>query len=210
MILLQSPDVICSGKQLAEVIGVTSRQIERLAVDGVLKPVRCKLRGKHFRLASAMQAFLAYQKRYVTEQVSSSNGEYEKARTRKAQAAAAMMELELAIKRGEYLYKPDIEFHLGMLLRNCRDRILSIPSRLGHVLRGKTTFREVHDPIEAEVRLALNEIADKKCFDWDRIRRESRAYLRAQGMPDDDIESMLDEQARRRKSATDGQEPTEP
>jgi hypothetical protein len=32
--------------QLSEVLGVSSRQIERLTVAGVLKPVRCKANGR--------------------------------------------------------------------------------------------------------------------------------------------------------------------
>jgi hypothetical protein len=59
MIMLPSADVICSGKQLSEVPGVSSRQIERLAVDGVLTKVRCKANGARYRLAESVQRFLA-------------------------------------------------------------------------------------------------------------------------------------------------------
>jgi len=191
--VLTNPDVICNAVVLGEILGQTDRHVRRLVKDGVLECPRTKLHGMHFRLADSVQRFVKYRCDLAAKEAESRNGEYEKARTRKAQAAAAMMELQLATKRGEYLYKPDVEFHLSMLLRNCRDRILAIPSRTMHQLLGRTNPMECNKIVGDELNLALNEIADQKCFDWARMRREQTAYLREQGMPDDEIESILDE-----------------
>jgi hypothetical protein len=193
MTLLPNVDVICDRQQLAGVLGVSDRQIDRLVVDHVLKPVRCKLRGKHFRLAAAVQSYLAHRERYVTERSAGSNGEYDVARTRRMVALAKREEIETAAREGLYLRKTAVEFHIGMLLRNCRDRILAIPSRLGHVLIGKANFREVYEPLDSEVRLALTEVSERKVFDWPRMVKETRAYLMAEGFDAATADEMVDE-----------------
>jgi phage terminase Nu1 subunit (DNA packaging protein) len=203
MTLLPNVDVICNRQQLAEVLGVSDRQIDRLVVDHVLKPARCKLRGKHFRLSAAVQSYLAHRERYVTERSAGSNGAYDAARTRRMAAIASREELRLAAEQGEYLHKPELEFHFGMLLRNCRDRILAIPSRTMHQLAGQTDARECNRIIGAECNLALNEIADGKCFDWQRMRREARAYLQEQGFPPDEAAKTADEMVSRRRDRND-------
>jgi hypothetical protein len=124
----------------------------------------------------------------VTERLKLADDGYNKARARRMEALATKEELSLAAKRGEYLYKPHVEFHFSMLLRNCRDRILAIPSRTMHQLVGQTNTMECNKIVGTEIDLALNEIADGKCFDWPRMRKEQTAYLESQGYSADDIE----------------------
>jgi hypothetical protein len=198
MISLPSADAICTGKQLGQVIGKTSRQVERLAASGILKPVRCKLKGsRRYRLSAAVQAYLAYREKYVTERLKLADDGYNKARARRMEALAGKEELSLAAKRGEYLYKPDVEFHFSMLLRNCRDRILAIPSRVMYELAGQTNPRKCNLIVGTECDLALNEIADRKCFDWERIRREIHAYMEGQGFPPETAEETAEEMVNR-------------
>ena len=191
--MLPSIDAICTRQQLAGVLGVSDRQIDRLVIDHVLKPVRCRLRGKHFRLAAAVQTYLAHRERYVTERSAGTNGAYDAARTRRMAAIALREELRLAAEQGEYLHKPELEFHFSMLLRNVRDRILAIPSRTMHQLAHQTDAKECNRIIGAECNLALNEIADRKCFNWERMRKETRVFLQEQGFPDDEADRIADE-----------------
>jgi phage terminase Nu1 subunit (DNA packaging protein) len=187
---LASAKAICSALQLGEILGVTERRVRQLTTDGVLKCTRTKLSAMHYQLADSVQRFLKYRCDLVTEQCAAGNGEYEQARTRRMKAAASMAELELQAKQGFYLRCDDVEFHLTLLLRNMRDRILAIPSRTMHQLVGRTSAMECNQIVRTEIDVALNEIADRKCFDWARMQKEQTAYLREQGFPEDVIAEM--------------------
>jgi phage terminase Nu1 subunit (DNA packaging protein) len=202
MILLPNPQAICTGQQLAEVLGVTPRQIDRLRASGVLKPVRCKAKGR-YRLGDSVQSYLRYRDQYVTERLKVADDAYNKARAKRMAAMGAMAELELSAKRGQYLYKPDVEFHLSTLLQNCRDRILAIPSRTMHSLVGRTNAMECNKIVGDEVNLALNEIADQRCFDWQRMRKDQIAFLQGEGFSEEQAEEMAGEMQRRREARAD-------
>jgi hypothetical protein len=102
MIELASVDAVCSARQLGDVIGVSSRQIERLTVDGVLKTVRGsgKFRARRYRLSDAVQAYLRHERDCLREKLSrNGSDDYEGARTRRMNAIALIEEARAAGQR---------------------------------------------------------------------------------------------------------------
>jgi phage terminase Nu1 subunit (DNA packaging protein) len=199
MIMLPSADAVATGKQLGEVLGVTSRQIERLAVDGVLKPVRCKARGKHYRLAEAVQAYLQHQRDFLRQQFSGNgNAEYDAARTRRMQALATAEELALAEKQGTLLNAADVDFWVSLTIRNFRDQIRAVPSKVMHALVGLKTAMQANMIVSEAIDLVLNQIADGK-IDVGWMMREQKSFLIGEGFSEDQADEMVNETAQRRE-----------
>jgi phage terminase Nu1 subunit (DNA packaging protein) len=164
MQMLPTSDCVCSGKQLGEVLGMNLRQIERHAQSGVLKPVRCKLRGKHFRLSESVQAYQRYREEIVKQQCSRTSDAYEKARSRRMAAEALCAELRAGELRGELLRADDVDRAVCSVLSIARSHLMAIPSRVTHSLlphvaaeTGNANFQAIHQIVTADVRRSLTE-----------------------------------------------------
>jgi phage terminase Nu1 subunit (DNA packaging protein) len=179
MICLENPDAICTGAQLAVIFGLRERQIDRLRISGVLKPVRCKRRGKHYRLADSVQSYLAYREKYVAELVKGNDDEYMKARASRMTALAEMETLRLKEKRGELVRLDIIQEIVGMMITNTRDRLRAIPSRLMHPLRGEIDPLKINVMLGDEIDKTLTELADEGEDPTSKFRREVRAWLKS-------------------------------
>jgi phage terminase Nu1 subunit (DNA packaging protein) len=181
--MLPSAAAVCSGQQLAEVIGVTLRQIERLAVAGVLKPVRCKLRGKHFRLAESIQRYLAYREKSVIEQTKGADNDYIAARASRMRALAEQEEMNLRLRKGELLRSDDVDFTVTKMLTATKSHFLALASRISRLLlphvadeTSNANFQSVYKIVNDEVRLCLTEASEFTMADI--ISRADRAeYL---------------------------------
>jgi hypothetical protein len=103
MILLADANAICTGMQLSEVLGVSSRQIERLTVAGVLKPVRCKANGRRYSLSDSVQCYCAHQEQYITGRVKGADDAYLSARADRMRCLAEREQLDLRLKKGELI-----------------------------------------------------------------------------------------------------------
>jgi phage terminase Nu1 subunit (DNA packaging protein) len=209
MTLLPSPDVICDREQLASVLGVSSRQVDRLVVDKVLKPVRCKLRGKHFRLSASVQSYLAHRERYVTARAKANDDAYIVARAKRMEALAAKEQLSLAAMKGDYFRRDDLNFHITQMITACRSRLMAVPSRVMFQLVGVTDSRKANQIVDTEIRRALLEFSEGKWRKTVEFLKAEAAYLRAQGLPDDEIEKLHDERDRREAQERNGELPPE-
>jgi phage terminase Nu1 subunit (DNA packaging protein) len=174
-------NTICTAAELSEVLGVTDRRVRQLTHDGVLKCARSKngVGRYRYRLADSVQRFVSYEKESATELVKHDDDDYNRARGKRMAAMAALAELELAVKRGEYLRKDDVGFWVTLMIRNFRDRCLAIPSRTMFQLVGLTDAREANKVVGNEINIALTELSETKlreCF-----KEEREAYLESQG-----------------------------
>ena len=79
---------------------------------------------------------------------------------RRTLALARLRELELAEKQGKLIDRSKVErewFEHGRLIR---DAFLGIPARLGSLLASISDPHQIHQLLDAELRKALNEVAD--------------------------------------------------
>jgi len=130
--MIEPADVICSARQLGDVIGVSSRQIERLTFDGVLKTVRSssKFRGRHYALGDSVQSFLRHERDCLRDRYSrNGSDEYESARARKMAAAALVEESKARQLSGELLDRASTTAAIVNVISIVESRVLSIPSR---------------------------------------------------------------------------------
>src|SRR5262249_40354329 len=149
--MLSSTDVICRRRQLATILGITSRRIDTLTAEGVLKPIRCSsaLRGKGFRLAESVANYVAYNRASLAKQFArNGNGEYESARSRRMIASATVEELRAKQLTGESLNRTRVIMVMTSLLGALRNHLLGLPIRLSRRLimqRDPNKIREILD-----------------------------------------------------------------
>jgi phage terminase Nu1 subunit (DNA packaging protein) len=160
---------IVTTAELAELVGVNQRTLQRMVKGRILR--QCG-RGR-FILGDANRAFI----KHLRESLDGSNAHeaaYREARARRTRADAEAAELDLRLRKKELHRSDDIEFILTTMVAAARSRMLAIPSRLMYSLVGVTDPKMVHQKIEAEVFLALNELSQ---YDRTKHRRENDEYL---------------------------------
>lgn len=85
--------------------------------------------------------------------------DYHGARARRETAEAKLAELKVAEAEGQVVRVAAVETWWIGSVRNCRQRLLSIPSRLAATVIGVKTAAEAHALIEAAVYEALEELS---------------------------------------------------
>jgi hypothetical protein len=187
MVELASADVICNGRALGAVLGLSAQQIERLARDHVLKTVRSsKLRGRHYRLNDAVQAYLRYQHDYVKAQCSSSDGDgYNTARSRRMAALALIEEMRARQLSGELIERAQVVLAFAQLVAVTKSRVLGIAPNCARLVTGRTDHSFVFNTIHAAARRSLHEIAT---FDPSKIRDKKAKRTQEQNGDDADAD----------------------
>ena len=157
---LNNANVICSGNQLAEIIGCSPRQIDVLRTEGVFVCVRSRLRGRRYRLAESVQRFIAHEKQRASERSASKNGSsaYNDARTRRMNAAALIEEARARQLAGELIERSQVLLAFAQLVTSTKDQMLALPNRLMHQIAGKNA-PEANAIMRAGVRLCLRTLA---------------------------------------------------
>jgi phage terminase Nu1 subunit (DNA packaging protein) len=161
MIELASAGVVCTTKQLSEIIGISSRQVERFTEAGVLKAVRSsKLRGRCYRLAESVQRFITHEKQRVAEQSASRNGSsgYNRARERRMNALATLAEYETALRTGELLERSQVMMVIDQGVTATKSRLLGVPNKCMHQLAMRTA-PEANQIVKAHIVQALRELS---------------------------------------------------
>lgn len=178
--LLVRPDVVCSQSQLAEIVGVHSRTIERLALDGVLKTVRShKLKARHFRLAENVQRFVAHQKQITKAQCSSSsNGDgYNDARARRMRALALLEEMRARERSGELIERAQVMLVFATLVNTTKSHLFAMANKAMHDLAHRSA-PEANAIVKRHVTTALRELA---AFDPKSLGKTERAANKKNG-----------------------------
>ena len=136
-------DRMASSAELAEILGVNSRTIQRLSQDGVLHPEADPedKRRKVFPLAQSVQAYLKYQ-------VERCSGKERAERIRaleekKLEAEAGLKEsqrdlhqLKTEIASGKYLSVEEVQLDYNRFFVVLKKFLLSIPSRVAGMVSG--------------------------------------------------------------------------
>jgi hypothetical protein len=189
---LANPNAVCSAAMLGAIIGKSDRRIRQLTSEGILKPARSRNgAGRYrYRLGENVQRFVRYECDLVREQFSMKNGELEAAKTRKAIVDAESAEIDLKIKKGTLLVASDLDFELGLMLVNFRDRMRSIAPRVMNQVSHETDALKCNQIVASEVNSALTEVSDSK---YHQVRNcaKRRAYLKSKGLSEDVIEEIV-------------------
>ena len=145
----------CSTDELAQLLGISDRQVRELAKDGTI--VRTS-RGQFDLLASVQQ----YAAR-LRDSASGRGGEAVQTtlateRARLAREKADSESMKNARSRGDLLDAKEVERSWAEILRDVRSRMLAVPNRLQQRL-AHLTASDTHE-IDIEIREALEALAN--------------------------------------------------
>jgi hypothetical protein len=116
-----------SSKELALVLGVTPRQVQKLAERGDLP----QLGRDKFALAAGVQAHTAYKVAQVEERLAGEDQSYAEARRRKVLEEARALEDARRVREGELISRTTIDGAMKTAVLTSRSRLLNIPSKFG-------------------------------------------------------------------------------
>jgi hypothetical protein len=158
--LLADENVLCTRRQLATILHCTSRQIDALTFEKVLKPVRCsKVRGKAFKLAESVSSYLDYVTQRERKQSRNGNSEYESARTRRMAALAETEESRARQISGEYVRRDHVVFVMTRGITQAKNHLLGLPARLPRVLAGQCDPVKIRQILDTAIRNCLTEVS---------------------------------------------------
>lgn len=142
-----------STSELSELLGVTTRWIQKLTEEGALVRVA---RGK-YDLAASIKSYIEY-----TIEKEKPENELDK-HTEEAlwtRARREKTELELKIMRGELHRGVDVERVVGDQLAAFKARLLSLPSKYAPQLVGKTEILTIKEKLKEGIFEALDELSE--------------------------------------------------
>lgn len=84
------------------------------------------------------------------------------AKQRRAIAQAKLLELELKLQEGEVVKALDVQPQWERLIQACKNKLLSIPSKVTPLLVGQESMAYVNNLLTDHVIEALNELAEGK------------------------------------------------
>jgi len=169
-------------EQIADICGIGVRQVYRLRDQGVLRKGR-----RGFKLAECVQAFVRHREAVIRQACSKTDGVYERARSRRMAAQAAVEELRAGELRGELLRADDVDREVMNTLSNVRSHLMAIPSRVAYALLPNlpakdANFQAVHKKVSDEVRRGLTEAAK---LETGGVNRHRDRVKRSNGADDD-------------------------
>lgn len=166
--------------QLAQLLDVTPRHVQRLTGDGVLSRAR-DLDGKEllgrYELIANVRSYIKYL-RMQARLDDASESKYIMLRNNKMAADSETATLKLAIFKNTLHKADDVEFILTNMFTAMKSRLLAIPSRVTRLVIGQTNFQVIYDLIYTEIELALRELAD---YHPQMFRQQNAEYLASQG-----------------------------
>jgi phage terminase Nu1 subunit (DNA packaging protein) len=166
--------------QLAQLLDITPRHVQRLTADGILTRARDvdgkELLGRYELIANVRSyiKFLRMQARLDD----ASESKYIMLRNNKMAADSETATLKLAIFKNTLHKADDVEFILTNMFTAMKSRLLAIPSRVTRLVIGQTNFQVIYDLIYGEIELGLRELSE---YHPDMFRRQNDAYLASQG-----------------------------
>lgn len=166
--------------QLARLILITPRHVNRLVADGVLTRAvdddGKELRGR-FEMVANVQAYI----RHIlarTQHDEPGESVYSRLRNDRMRDEGEMTRLRLLEIKGKLHRADDVEFAVTSMITACRSRLLAIPSRITTRLIGKRSFKEIYRIIYDEIVLALRELSG---YEAKKFRRSSDQFLAQNG-----------------------------
>ena len=148
-------------KVISDLLRIAPRQIQQLAQDGIIPRDG---RGR-YQLKAAINGYVGHlQKRNIGRPSSVPVGpdvldyQTEKARLTKLQADKAQVELDE--RKGQLVEVEAISEEWARVVTDCKNRLLSIPSKAAPIVAPLSKPAEVMQVIEDLVREALEELAD--------------------------------------------------
>jgi phage terminase Nu1 subunit (DNA packaging protein) len=185
---------IITLQDLSALTVMSDRQLQRMVRDGIIPLAKNKhgqpMRGK-FVLGEAVPHFIEnLRDTLVTQDPAKAAFAVDRARKMKIEADSA--ELDFREKKGEMVRVSDIKFEVHQIIRNIRDGVRAVPSKIMHNLVGVRDAMSARTIVAKAIDATLHRVADGEIIDVKRWRKERRAYLREQGFDSATADKMID------------------
>jgi phage terminase Nu1 subunit (DNA packaging protein) len=149
------PDHVTS-KELAEVLGVTQRQVQLLASRGVLP----QLRRDRFNLCTAVQAHTAYREGITEERLGASGPEsYGEGRRRKIWEETKRLEAQRLVRENRMVDRERVVDSWITIYAGLKTTLWGVPTRLAPYLARLSDPHECEALLRRELRAVMNRLA---------------------------------------------------
>lgn len=180
-------DRLVDSKEVAKLIGKTSRRVQQLTSDGVLPTIEVK-NGKRtlrkYDKYKTVQAYIGHVEMKAEEKCGVDK-EKEKLRVeiKTKEAKLKMIELQLAEMEGTMHASEDVEAMTDDLVLCVRANLLAMPGKLSAELAGVSDAAEISGMIEEAVYQVLEELSNYR-YNPDEYRRRVKCKNGRRGYED--------------------------
>ncbi|AIY81962.1 phage DNA packaging Nu1 family protein [Clostridium botulinum 202F] len=151
-------------KELANILGITSRRVRQLREEGFFSFAE---NGKKYSLEKCVQEYIEYKVKAETNMGTSIDREKEQAEHE--QIKKNISKLKLRKLKKELHEASDVELFLSEMLINFRNRLLSIPSKVAVQILGEEDINRIIEILQKEMYETLEELSE---YNPDKINRE--------------------------------------
>lgn len=151
-------------KELADAIGISTRQVRNLTNQGVFEFVSGK---KKYNLAAAVQEYIAFKINAETKRGTNVNKEQEQAEHERVKKEISKIKLRKL--RREVHEAEDVETFLMSMLLNFRSRILMIPTKIAPEMLGENDINVIINKLNEELLDVLDKLSE---YDPEKISGE--------------------------------------
>jgi len=144
-----------TGSELATLLGLSDRRVQQLVKENVIR----KAKRNTFIVIDAVQDYVNYQAgKNLGNYSKGENYQEEKARLTKLQADKA--ELEVESMSANLVPADDVSRHWYQIITDCKNRLLTVPSKAAPIVAAETEAGMVQDIIDDLMREALEELTE--------------------------------------------------
>jgi hypothetical protein len=153
-------NVIVTGKELSDVLGLSEPHIFTLKRRNIIQPVRP--RKSEYRLGPAVRAYVAYKCATHSE----AQADFHRERALKERANRQLREILVEQTRSRLHRAEDVEAIQADSNSDIRFKVLKFATELSSQITGKTDPAEVKTIIDTEVRKVLNKLREYSPRDY--------------------------------------------
>ena len=148
---------IVNGKQMAEILDLSTRRIQQLAKSEVFPPME---KPNRYKLVECIQGYV----RYLRGQALHADApqDLKEAKLRQEKAKAEILEMEALQKNGELQHQDDVMKVWTSITSLIKAKLLALSSRVSSEVYGATSLVQVRTKIDNEISLILNELTNEK------------------------------------------------
>ena len=153
--------MIVNQKQLAQCLGISSRQVRNLKAEGMFQPIE---NGKGYSLEKCIQEFIDYKIQAEMGRRTSISKEAIQAEHEEVKKQISLLKLRKL--RRELHEAADVEAFLSDMLARFKNRLLSLPPKMAMQISGEKDVNKIIQSLLHGISEALEELSE---YDPDEI-----------------------------------------
>lgn len=153
--------MIVNQKQLAQCLGISSRQVRNLKAEGMFQPIE---NGKGYSLENCIQEFINYKIQAEMGRRASISKEAIQAEHEEVKKQISLLRLRKL--RRELHEAADVEAFLSDMLARFKNRLLSLPPKMAMQISGEKDVNKIIQSLLSGIAEALEELSE---YDPDEI-----------------------------------------